>query len=607
MNIWINRIFTLFIIIICFGSLQAQNSSSIQLANQYYQDGEIEKAISLYESLAKNPRNIPQIHNNYFKILLNTGRFDEAEKYIDKVLKNYKDNTYYLIDRGLIYVQKNEKEKEKAYYDNLIKSLSDDEFQVRIAAQHFARNQLYEYALDTYLLARKKQHNPHIYSLQLANLYRILNRKEEMIEEYLNYGNEQPNQLNSVKNILQNVLTEEEDLQAFENLLIDKVQKFSGDENYTDLLIWVNLQQKDFYAAFIQARAVDKRFRLQGSGLINIGRIALDNGDYRNAIRIFEYIIENYPETQNYQVARRYVIKAREEKVKNTFPVDSEEIKTLISEYNSLIEEIGLNQFTVEALRSKALLHAFYLDEHQEAINILEEIIKFPRMNKSIVDQSKLDLGDIYLLIGEPWESTLLYSQVEKSSKETVIGYDAKFKNAKLSYYKGDFALAQDHLDILKNATTREIANDAMKLSLLIKDNTVLDTSDFNMKRYANVDLLLFQNKKLEALDSLIKLKNEIKMHSLYDEVVMLEATINQELGNFDEAITLLNEIIEGYNYDILGDDALYLKGKILEENKKLNQEAIMVYTDFLIQYPGSIYTADARRRLRTLRGDFNN
>jgi len=605
-----NRIYQHIFIIIIFlfaGEVRAQSSSAIRLANQYYQDGEIEKAISIYESLARNEKNIPQIHNNYYRILLNTGRFDEAEKYINRVLKIYKNNTYYLVDRGLIYVQKNEKEKEKAYYNDLIKKLSEDEFQVRIAAQHFARNQLYEYSLEMYLTARKKLKDPYAYSLQLATLYLILNRKEKMIEEYLNYSKEQPNQINSVKNILQNVLTEEEDLQAFEDMMIDKVQKFSDDENYVELLIWVNLQQKDFYAAFVQARALDKRYKLMGTGLINIGRIALENEDFRNAIRIFEYIVENYPETHNYQIARRYVIKAREEKVKKTYPINNEEIRTLISDYSALIDEVGLNEFTVEALRSKALLHAFYLDENDEAIQILQQIIEIPRMKKSIVDQSKLDLGDIYLLIGEPWESTLLYSQVEKSSKETLIGYEAKFKNAKLSYYKGDFALSQEHLDILKNATSREIANDAMKLSLLIKDNTALDTSDLNMKRYANVDLLLFQNKKLEALDSLKKLKGDLKAHSLYDEIVMLQARINLELGNFDLSLSFLNEIIEGYDYDILGDDALYMKGKILEENKKQSDQAIQVYTDFLVRYPGSIYNADARRRLRYLRGDFSN
>ena len=49
-------------------------------------------------------------------------------------------------------------------------------------------------------------------------------------------------------------------------------------------------------------------------------------------------------------------------------------------------------------------------------------------------------------LKNEPWEATLLYSQVEKSQKEDQLGQEAKLKNAKLHYYNGDFDLAKDSL-----------------------------------------------------------------------------------------------------------------------------------------------------------------
>jgi tetratricopeptide (TPR) repeat protein len=266
---------------------------------------------------------------------------------------------------------------------------------------------------------------------------------------------------------------------------------------------------------------------------------------------------------------------------------------------------MGIDNNTVEALRSKALLHAFYLDEHEKAIQILEEIIKIPRVSKSLIDQSKLDLGDIYLLIGEPWESTLLYSQVEKASKETPNGYEAKLKNAKLSYYKGEFALAQSHLDILKNATTREIANDAMALSLLIKDNTLLDSNDVAMKRFADIDLLIFQNKKDEALQALDQLLLDYPNHTLVDEILWKSANIELEIGNFELALEKLQKIVDMFGSDILGDDAYFLEGKIYETQLKENERAMEIYQDFLVRYPGSNYAAEARKRFRSLRGDY--
>jgi TolA-binding protein len=439
----------------------------------------------------------------------------------------------------------------------------------------------------------------------MASLYRLLNKKEDMINEYLNYVNENPQNVRSVENIFQNVLRDDEDLELFETMMYDKVQRQPNNMIYNELLIWVNLQRKNFYSAFIQARAIDKRQNLQGNELMEIGRISMVNKDYKNAIRTFEYIIDEYKGTPNYQVARRLVITCREEIVKNTFPVADDEIENLINDYQELIKDIGLNQNTIQALRSEALLYAFYLHDHDSAITILHKIIQTPRISKSIVDESKLDLGDIYLLIGEPWESTLLYSQVEKSSKETPIGYEAKLRNAKLSYFRGDFSLAQSHLDILKLATSREIANDAMALSLLIKDNTQLDTGDLAMKKFADIELLIFQNKKIEAYSELETLKSENPDHPLIDEILFKQAELKMDMGDFTTSINMLQNIVDNYGSDILGDDALFLIGSIYEDQLNEKEKAMEVYKTFLREYPGSNKAAEARKRFRTLRGDF--
>jgi tetratricopeptide (TPR) repeat protein len=585
--------------------LYAQDTQEVQLANQYQQQGENEKALALYEKLEKNTKNIPLIHERYFQLMLMTGRFDQAEVYIEQAIKKYPANLYYQIDKGLIYEQKNDKDRSRKYFEKLIEDISDDPFKVRVASQHFTKQQLFDYALLIYQASRKKMNDPTAYSIQMASLYRLLNKKEEMINEYLNYVNENPQNVRSVENIFQNVLRDDEDLELFETMMYDKVQRQPNNMIYNELLIWVNFQRKNFYSAFIQARAIDKRQNLQGNELMEIGRISMVNKDYKNAIRTFEYIIDEYKGTPNYQVARRLVITCREEIVKNTFPVADDEIENLINDYQELIKDIGLNQNTIQALRSEALLYAFYLHDHDSAINILHQIIQTPRISKSIVDESKLDLGDIYLLIGEPWESTLLYSQVEKSSKETPIGYEAKLRNAKLSYFRGDFSLAQSHLDILKLATSREIANDAMALSLLIKDNTQLDTGDLAMKKFADIELLIFQNKKIEAYSELETLKSENPDHPLIDEILFKQAELKMDMGDFTTSINMLQNIVDNYGSDILGDDALFLIGSIYEDQLNEKEKAMEVYKTFLREYPGSNKAAEARKRFRTLRGDF--
>lgn len=604
---YLRVVFVMFLFIGLAMDSFAQDHTNIAIANEYYKNNELEKAKALYDDLVKDPDNIPVIHTNYFELLINMGEYDNAEKYIERLIKRNPENMLYKVDLGRIYERRNEEEKVAGYFYELIDQYKSDPNRLRILAQFFINRQLVEYAIDAYRKGRQHADVPFIYAIELANAYRYVNNKEGMIAEYLNFAQQHERNISYVQNVLQSVLVEDGDMERLETFLINKVQDQPDNQIYNQLLVWVNLQQKNFYGAFVQARAVDKRFRRHGSMVMDVGNIALENNDYSNAIRIFEYVIKEYPNTINYAMAKSLVIKSREELIKNTFPVDNDEIRNLIKDYRYLIAEIGINGSTVEALRSKALLHAFYLDEFDSAILILENIIDLNGINSTFKGKCKLDLGDIYLLIDQPWESSLLYSQVEKSHKETTIGYEAKLKNARLSFYKGEFSLAQEHLDILKEATTREIANDAMALSLLIQDNTAFDSVNAALYEYASIELLLFRNKKLQAMDSLNKLIHKYSNHNIIDEALFMKAKINQELGNFEDAIVDLMKIVTSYNYDILSDDAYYLIGTIYEDNLGDEEKAMEIYQDFLKKYPGSLFVADARKRFRNLRGDYSN
>ncbi|WP_343034260.1 tetratricopeptide repeat protein [Fulvivirga lutimaris] len=584
----------------------SQQSNEVQLANEYYGQGDYVKAKKLYDELAKDFRNIPLIHNNYYFLLIESQDFNDASKYIKRLIKKFPDNLYYRLDYGLLLLASEGEDRASDYFDNIISDIKFDSYLTSITADYFVNKKLTQFAIKTFQESRKALKSPYSFSLEMANIYRIMNSKDLMVEEYLNYVSQNPSNLNYVKNTLQSLLAKPDELESLEKLLYDKIQQNPESEIYGELLIWVNLQQKNFYGAFVQARAIDRRLKSEGSRTLNIGLIALDNDDYNNAIKIFTYLIKTYPGSHNYILSKMYLIRSYEKRVRNTYPIDEREIRNLINDYNQFIAELGITRNTLEALRNKALLHAFYLDEKDSAINILQKIIETPRASPDIKAQSKLDLGDIYLLIGEPWESTLLYSQVEKSNKDENLGYTAKLKNAKLSYYKGDFQLAEEHLDILKEATTREIANDAMSLSLLIKDNTALDTAEIAMRRYSEIELLLFQNKTEQATAAIDSMMKEYDHHSLTDELIWLKADIETKLGHFDESISLLDRIIDNHGTDILGDDAFFEKADIIDRQLHKKEEAMDLYRTFLTKYPGSVFVAEARKRFRELRGDFD-
>jgi TolA-binding protein len=408
---------------------------------------------------------------------------------------------------------------------------------------------------------------------------------------------------------MQALLAKPDELESLEKVLYEKVQKYPDVEVYSDLLIWVTVQQKNFYAAFVQARAYDKRYKNEGEKTMEVAKVALDNKDYKNAARIYRYVAKEYQGTSNYLMARLGLIKTREEEVKSSYPINKDSVKTLIVDYENFISKYPDNTYSLEAQRSEALLHANYLDHKDDAIRILEGLIANPKANSNLKSRAKLDLGDIYLLSEEPWESTLLYSQVEKIQRENSLGYEAKLKNAKLSYYKGDFNLAQEHLDILKEATSREIANDAMDLSLLIKENIAFDSTGEALKKYASIELMLYQNKTDEALSALESMgtdKNLTNAASILDNVYWLEANIRMQRGEFHQSIEILNKILKEFPDEVLCDDAFFLQADIYDRQLKDKTMAMELYRQFLNNYPGSVYAAEARKRFRTLRGDYD-
>lgn len=582
----------------------AAAQDSQELADEYFKKGEFDKALTMYQKLLKTEASGPVLAR-YVQSAMRLNRIEEAEKTLKRLSKSDSKNPQVWMQSGVLEESRRDSVKAAEYFDKALSVSGNSVAALTQLAQNFADEGKNIWAIKTLRKARDVSREPNSFAGELARLYGAAGQKENMIDELLRWGLSPANREN-VQAMLQDNL-KEADQKMLESVLYRKVQENPNEMFFTEMLVWYLTQKKEFYKAFIQERALDKRMKLTGVRVYDLAAVALQNKDYKNAAAMFEYVAKEYPQGQLYPFAKRMVIKAREEQVKTTYPVDKLEIRKLIADYQRLLQEMGQNTRTLEALRSTANLYAFQLDEKDTALTILDQAVKVGQADKNFTDRCKLDMGDIYLLKSEPWEATLLYSQVEKSQKEEQLGHDAKLRNARLHYFKGEFELAKEILDILKMATSREIANDANSLSLLIMDNTGLDSSETAMKEFASVELMMFQNKVNEAAVELSKLYEKYKSHSLADNILWLRANTLLKQSQVDEALKDLEKINADYSTDVLGDDALFLTAKVYEDNKKDKEKAMELYTQLLQKYPGSIFGAESRKRFRTLRGDTIN
>lgn len=608
---------------------QGQDQMDIQIANEYLVKGEKQKALEMYRELIKKPANQSLVHNNYINTLVDLAQYKEAEEYLKKNLKKEPGHPQYRLDLGLVLIRGGEEQKGDKYFRDLIEEFKGNPGRVKMISDYFMGRSLFDYAIMSFQESRDALGNQSLYCLELATLYRVKGEKEKMTIEYLNYATQNVGNIQYIKNVLQVLLAKQEELEILEKLLYEKVQKAPEDEVYTDLLIWVTLQQRNFRSAFVQARAFDKRYKTDGDRSMEVAKVALDNNDYEQAANIFLYVRNNFPAGENFQNAQLGYIHARESRLRETYPVHRDSVISLVKAYRFFINQYPQQAVALEAVRNVAVIQSDYLQQTDSAIAQLSKLIANPYASAYLKAKTKLDLADMYVIKEEPWESALLYAQVEKTQKESPIGYEAKLKNAQLSYYRGDFQLAQEHLDILKEATTREIANDAMELSMRIKENLAMDSSALALKEYSKVELLLRQNRTEEAMVILTQIQQGLSStqlskeecllqnaqttdcrltfsnYAIKDDCYWLEAKISLQQNKPEEALIRLQKILEEYPNDILADDAFFTIGEIYERYLHDTPKAMEQYQNLMVQFPGSVYVPEARKRFRELRGDF--
>jgi len=577
---------------------------SIDLAEEYYGNKEFEKAVVTYQKILSEKKFFARIYPKYLESLYETKNTKEAVKFLKSKQKEYPSNPVIKMDY-YFYLKNYEKEKEAVkYYTKIVDEISANGMMLKLAQDYLETTTYYSISIDLYLQAREKLGEPTKYASELADLYKKTGNTTALVKEAVNYLLTESQNIDVIKNKLQNYMNTDEELNALETKLIEKIQEQPDNPMISDLMVWLYVQKKDFEEAFRQSKAYDNRFRSPGNKSMDVAHISAENKNYETAILIYKYIIDQYKGSGNYFVARKGMISCNEQLIKSTFPVDSERIKSLIIEYTNFVKESSGTTEGFDAQRSIALLYAFYLDRKDTAVTILEKIIMQPRISRNMVDKCKIDMADIYVLQNELDESALLYGQVEKDNRDELLGHEAKLKNARLSYYKGEFLWAQAQLDVLKLATSREISNDAMALSIFIQNALAEDTNTLILHEFANSELLIFQNKYDEAEKSLDVLLKNNPDHAVSEYILWQKSIISKKRGDYLKTIDLLNTISKNFPEGLLCDDAVFTSGTIYEENLNDKAKAKEVYYQLLEKFPSSIFSQEARKRYRILRGD---
>lgn len=576
--------------------VQAQNE---QLANNYFDRGEFEKALVSYEELLKGQ----QGNTNYFQRVVECyqqlQQYDKAEKAIQARLDKYRQSTL-LVELGYNYQLQKNQEKANKYYDQAIDKIKKNAPEAYGIAYIFERKALYDYALLAYKTALEI--DPRLsFNFQMAMIYGQKGEPDLMIETYLLEAYQNPQNLPIIQNQLSRFMTEDADANFNDSLkkaLLLRAQK-TQDVFWNDFLSWFFVQQKEYGKAFIQQKAIYKRNPDSFSNIVNLAQMAISDNDQDSASEILTFVLENTNDLELLIQAHSYLLDMKIERA------TAQDYPEITASLDKLIKEFGVSPYTLELLELEADFTAFHLNNPEKAKTILKNAMEMP-VNRYQMADLKMQLADILLFEEKFNQALIYYSQVSEDMSGDVTGQEAQLKTAKTSYYKGDFEWASHQLKVLKSASTQLIANDALDLFLLISDNTVEDSTQVALKKLAHADFLLYQNKKPEALAQFQLILKEHKGETIEPVTLLRLGKTYEKMGDYTQALNYYANLLNNHKDCIYRDEALYYSAEIYNVNLNDAEKAKPLYEEIIFKHEDSIYFVDSRNKYRKLRGDTN-
>ena len=583
---------------------QNQIQTQSNLAIQYFNAREFDKAIPLLYQVYELSKN-----STYFKYyldcLIQLGRYDEALKQIQTEIKKQRpEKPEFYVHWGYVLKANKNIDESREKYEKAIEIIPANRNEFSFLANAFLGWQEFEYAKLTYLKG-EKLFGPGQFDYELAFVYSYLRDYKSMMEKYLDLLSKSEDQLPQVQSRISSAMRldiDDEMLEDFREQVLKRIQANPEVIGYNRLLIWFFLQENKFSNALRQSIALDKRTGKEDVQIIQLGNMALNNKKYDDAKKAFDYLMQKGKENPFYAQSFAFKIHTSYLQYITELSGNKAEGEKVAVQFKEGLEFLGMNSGTIYLVQENAHLLAFYLDKTDEAIKLLKEALLVPLLKTEEWGRLKTEMADIYIYANDPWEATLLYSQVIDANKTNSLGDDVKLKKAKLGYYLGNFSWAKAQLDVLKASTSKLTANDAMELSLMIGNNLNLDTTAIPLTKFAKADLLFFQNKGVEAMVVLDSLAEIYPHHSLVDDILFRKAKIEIDRQKYTIAAEHLEKIVSDFSYDLLGDDAQFMLAELYNYNLGAQEKAKDLYKTILTRYPGSVFIEESREKYRELR-----
>lgn len=597
---------------LCAVTVWAQTSDEqniFRLAQSYDQSGDYEHAGQLYEQLtASHPENFV-----YFDALRRN--YTQRKKYAEAAalclarLQLQPGDINVKTALAGIYMMAGRPAGADSMWESVIRSAPRNPAVYRLIALEQMQLRQLEKAAETYKRGRTETGDQFAFANDLASLYTMMMDFRGAASEYLLLLEQNEFQLDYVESRLATITGKPEGLSA----AINATRKYADDPKrsvvFLRVLAWLWMEAKNYDEAFATAEKIENRINSNGTELFVFAERVFREHAFIPAAKAYKKCLEGGQELPFAPQARLGYARCMEEL---SVPGDSvsekeqaeaaDKVRNVLSLYESLTRDYPRSETQAQALYRIGLIRASRLNDLNGALNAYDSITIIAPASP-MLSVVRAAMADVYVRQGKTRDAWDQYQLVGTSPQSTPQQQsDASYKMAELLYFEAKFDSALSVLEKLTAVVQSDEANDALLLRAFILENK--DDYAEALRKYAHAQFLERQLKLSESIAAFNDVIQSSGDAPLCDDAMIEKAELEARVKRPVDALHTLQGLLTTFPKSTERDKAQFRIGEIYQFGMHDTENAIKAYSEILSNFPNSLFTAEARKRIRVLRGD---
>jgi tetratricopeptide (TPR) repeat protein len=595
-------------------SQQANDQNVFRLAQAFEQQGDLERALELYRDLyVRDPTNFP-----YFDAVRRTyvqlKKYDEAIAVSRRRLRSLPFDISLQANIGSLYSMSGREAQADSAWDQILSAAGKNQLYFRTVAAEQTNQRLFDKAIGTYQRGRREIGDPYIFANELGYLYGFMMDYENAAKEYLLMLRQNEQQFDYIQSRLAAFVNKNDGLRAVSAVVASETMRRQT-VPLLRLQMWLFMEEKKYADAFSVAQTIEKLLNSGGVEIFQFAERLSREKEFAVASRAYLLALSKNLPIQNIPSAKFGYARCVEElslrgdtiapshaPAPSTISETQQGFSAAIVLYGALAREYPFTGIAANALYRIGMIRYTQMADLDGALHVFDSVLTVSPAG-SMISTVLSTIGEIYIIQNKLDEADKKFLVMSTTTHSTPEQKDiALFRRAEIQFFKHRFDSALTLLQPLTQNLKADETNDALLLRFFITENMLQFTDA--LKSYARAELLTRRNRLSEAAAELTALVDLYPNAPLADDAMMAVASNLTRLQRYRDALIVYNTLFEEYPVSSEKEKAYFRIGELYQYHLDDRMKAIEAYTVILEKYPFSLFSDEARKRIRLLRGD---